>query len=414
MQLVNSKEGFFSEKTGKVLAIFGISTILISAIIFIIFGNWKFSSVLDESKVAMFGDFIGGVVGSILAFAGIILYYVALKEQRREISISQKALEYQVEALNHQIKEFRDQTNEMQETRKTYEKQTIEFEKQTQIAKLKQFDSSFYSLLNVYIDLKKNLDVKDSNRNFFKTLYEKLKRIDFNDSAIEKKYGQIINNYIEIFYQNYSNLVHYFNTVYRLIQMIDRSEIENYEKEVYAKILRSQFTSYELLLLYYDYHSPFGEKVRLLSFKYQLLKHLPILDRIEYEFEENGRVKSLLSLFLSSMNQLIVENFRKFNDIESTTDIDISERKLFINLDSIITLKINKEFKFCISFGKETFINQKEISSDFIKKNVSICIFDSLFLLKYRIPNQEILQIEYIEANSDIRFSFVIDNLTSI
>ena len=43
--------------------------------------------ILDEAKVAQFGDFVGGVVGTLLAFVAAILYYVALKEQRKDIAI---------------------------------------------------------------------------------------------------------------------------------------------------------------------------------------------------------------------------------------------------------------------------------------------------------------------------------------
>lgn len=161
-----NKKTFFSEQTGKVLALIGLGGILLAGTIFTFFSSWSFSSTLDETILGVFGDFIGGVIGSILALAGIILYYVALKEQRREIRLSQEALKLQVEALNHQIDEFKDQKIEMQETRKVHDKQTLEFEKQTKLAKLQQFDASFYSLLNVFIELKKEINNGFSNKYF--------------------------------------------------------------------------------------------------------------------------------------------------------------------------------------------------------------------------------------------------------
>ena len=83
----------FSEKTAKILSWIGISSIILGAVIFIVFRSWNYSLTINEEKIGQFGDFVGGVVGSIFAFAGVILYYVALTEQRKDIEINRKTLE---------------------------------------------------------------------------------------------------------------------------------------------------------------------------------------------------------------------------------------------------------------------------------------------------------------------------------
>jgi hypothetical protein len=85
-----------------------------------VFGSWNFSQTLDESKIGQFGDFIGGVIGTILAFVAAVLYYVALKEQRKDIAINQEAAKLQNEALKKQIEEFEKQKEELELTRKVY------------------------------------------------------------------------------------------------------------------------------------------------------------------------------------------------------------------------------------------------------------------------------------------------------
>ena len=110
------KIDIFSEKTAKVLSYIGLLSIVLGAVVFIVFRSWDFSWTISEEKVGQFGDFVGGVVGSLLAFVGVILYYIALTEQRKDIDINRKALETQVEALNQQIEEFKAQTKEMQDT----------------------------------------------------------------------------------------------------------------------------------------------------------------------------------------------------------------------------------------------------------------------------------------------------------
>ena len=69
-----------SEKTGLIISFLGILTIIISSIWFIAFRSWNFSTKIDESIIGQFGDFIGGLVGSFFTLAGVILYYVALKD----------------------------------------------------------------------------------------------------------------------------------------------------------------------------------------------------------------------------------------------------------------------------------------------------------------------------------------------
>ena len=120
----NMKIDIFSEKTAKKLSWLGLILIVLGASVFIIFRSWEFSLTLNEEKVGQFGDFIGGVVGTILAFVGVILYYIALTEQRKDIAINRQTLETQVKALNQQIEEFKAQTKEMQDTRTVYEEQT--------------------------------------------------------------------------------------------------------------------------------------------------------------------------------------------------------------------------------------------------------------------------------------------------
>ena len=61
--MANRFDKIFSEKLSAVIAITSLICLLVSIYIFIIHGSWQFSPILDEAKVAQFGDFVGGVVG---------------------------------------------------------------------------------------------------------------------------------------------------------------------------------------------------------------------------------------------------------------------------------------------------------------------------------------------------------------
>ena len=155
-------ESIFTEKTGILLSFVALAILIIGTFIFLYYGSWQKSSIIDEPIIAQFGDFVGGVIGTIVAFIGIILYYVALTEQRNDIKINQRALNLQITALNHQTTEFQAQKEELISTRKIYEQQTKTMKNQ-------QFDSNFYSLLNVYVSLKNNLNESEENHDFFNT-----------------------------------------------------------------------------------------------------------------------------------------------------------------------------------------------------------------------------------------------------
>ena len=102
----NVKGLIFSEKFS--LALVGISFLglLGSIVVFIVCGNWSFSFILNEEKIAQFGDFIGGVIGTLLAFAASLLYYIALKEQQKDIKINQNSLDKQIDEFAKQVEEL--------------------------------------------------------------------------------------------------------------------------------------------------------------------------------------------------------------------------------------------------------------------------------------------------------------------
>ena len=182
--MANRFDKIFSEKLSAVIAITSLICLLVSIYIFIIHGSWQFSPILDEAKVAQFGDFVGGVVGTLLAFVAAILYYVALKEQRKDIAINQKSMNLQNEALAKQIEEFEKQKEELALTRIVYEQQCKTMKEQEHTMKIQQFESSFYSFLNVYIAIKNELNTNDEEKDFFKTIFFKLcEYIDIEHSS---------------------------------------------------------------------------------------------------------------------------------------------------------------------------------------------------------------------------------------
>lgn len=405
----------FSEKTAKVLSWVGLTLIILGAFIFILCRSWDFSWTISEEKVGQFGDFVGGVVGCIFAFVGVILYYVALTDQREDIRINREALETQVKTLNQQIEEFKAQTKEMQETRTVYEEQTKLYRKQTEyyeqqvkelknqtkISSLQHFNSEFYSLLNVFISIKKNCEKPISD------LLCKLKSIPVsNNDTICNKHSVLIEEYTKQYYNNTSSLSIYFKTFYRLLRMIEDSNIEAEHKQRYAKTLRSQLSENELLLLYYNYCSVLGEKVRLLAIKYNLFKHLNLMRKIELNIGKFENEKVSILTCLHELSILLDSKIMQLKDLENENDIVVNGELDFIKIKLNYNIEINDRiFILRIKIPKDI----KLYKEDDITNLFLMFMYEYFFLAKLRRPMKDVFETHVIEENDYFEYEYKSD-----
>lgn len=404
----------FTEITAKRLSWFGIVLLILSPIIFIIFRSWDFSFTLDEAKVGQFGDFVGGVIGSVFAFVGVILYYVALNEQRKDIKINKKALSLQIQALNQQITEFQAQTEELQETRKVYEEQTklyrqqthyynqqvVELKNQTQIANLQRFDKCFYNMLNVFIH------VRERDANELRTLFASICDNNYSEK-LNKRCTEVLSYYEECFYKEYPVLSRYFKTIHRLFKLIESSHLEEQEKIHYAKILRSQLTIQDLTILYYAYFSDVVSNVKAFTLTYGIFDDLTIFDKIELDLFSFDN-KSKLIKYFNKVSRLFDRNLKQYLDIEGE-DVDIREELIFIDINSSYGLSIKEDrFNFSISYLYENWMSQELIDNEKFIKLISMFLSDYFFLRKFNMP-QDVIKWSKIEDESHIVFCFKVD-----
>lgn len=281
-----------SEKLSIRLIILGISIFVISVILFL-WKDFSFSitQTINAEKFNQFGGFIAGVVGSIWSLASIILFYVTLKEQRKDFENNTRALNLQVRALEKQIEEFELQRNELQETRNIFQEQTITQHKQ-------RFETTFFQLLNFHNLIVSGIDVniKDEKiigRDCFKHFYEKLKMASTNRAYRkhddDSSKVDIIEMYYLLFDRDQSDLSHYFRHLYHIIKFVNNSNLSFEEQKNYTNFVRAQLSSYELIMLYYNGLSDYGsEKFKPLIEKFSILKNLNTdLILTEFKCEEN-------------------------------------------------------------------------------------------------------------------------------
>ncbi|NPD45118.1 putative phage abortive infection protein [Lentimicrobium sp. S6] len=285
-----------TEKSSKWFIGIGFLIIFIGLIIF----RWNehffdWDVAIKSDKVGQLGDFIGGIVGSIWALAGVILFYVALNEQREDIKTNKEVLIAQVKALEQQIEEFELQREELAETREV-------FKIQSETLKLQQFESTFFNLLGIHQNnisdmdvtqekLKPGADIHDprlgdyenissTGRDCFVFFKERLESIYKSNKQYwawdTQKYKDekhlALYSYIDFFKQYQPDLGHYYRTLYHIFKFVNVSDI--LDKNRYTSIVRAQLSNDELVLLFYNGITEYGEKFKPLIEDFHVFKNL--------------------------------------------------------------------------------------------------------------------------------------------
>lgn len=303
--------------------------------------SFDFREKINSEKFGHLGDFVGGLMGSLWALAGVFLFYKALTEQRDDFSNNREALRLQVEALEQQIEEFKLSRQEQRLSRKVYEEQS-------KTAKIQQFDSSFYSLLNVYLNIKNHLN--SISPDFFKDLVGEISAK--HDTSIESPIEQrkiLISSFNQIYNDKREVLSSYFRALYRLLSIIDSAtNLTEKEKFNYAKILRAQLSDYELIVLSYNSYTFLGKKTQYFILKYNLLKHIPVLSLPSICDYQDLSDKGNLAVLVDTLSKFLQKHVPKFYDVNNE-DVKIEEEfsdlKLILGIyfDDEISIKIYTE-----------------------------------------------------------------------
>jgi hypothetical protein len=294
-----------TEKFSIRILISGIVITFLGLFIFM-WNDWHFSKLgeIELERFAQFSDFIGGLVGPIFALVGVILFYVALTEQRKDFATNREALKAQTSALEQQIIEFELQRIELSETRQVFRIQTETFRKQ-------QFESTFFNLLNLHHQITNTIDLTRRENKYpgFEGFF--IKGVDPNEKVTVIVTGRdcfvvfreefrgtyknfksenpdmeeldLIKNAYWNFYEQYqSDLGHYFRNLYHIFKFINSSDEPN--KSAYTSLVRAQLSNDELFLLFYNCASDLGnEKFLPLIEEYHLLQNLNTDSLIDFD-----------------------------------------------------------------------------------------------------------------------------------
>lgn len=245
--------------------VFGILICLASIILF----SWKridsitISAPILNDLFGTFGDFIGGFLGTIVAF---YTAYLLVKTFQNQIKTNANVVKTNESVINA--------NQSVIETNKKLIKQTH----------LQIFDSRFSTLLNLYkgaiADYHKD---GEYGRQVFEAIVKDFRTNGLiNKTEYKRRSISAVMEYLNLYSEYRQNFSVHFRMLYLLARLTAEEKIEENYRISYAKNIRGQLSDSELLIIRYNCLSPYGEKMRTYVNKFNLIKHLPITSLLEF------------------------------------------------------------------------------------------------------------------------------------
>lgn len=297
-----------------------IRVILVASVLITLLFLWAFlhervifkydGYVLATDVVGQFGDFIGGVIGTIVS---ICLLYYTFSLQRREM------------------------------------------ERNSLTARIQQFQSTFYRFVDHYLKMTDALAYKvgETGVSGKQVLFTKYKEMQdsfdcgSNIESVVRKRAMVA--YMSLYAKDGFYMPALYRTLYSAFHEADKQiSVVGEDAAITAiKFLRSQMSDAELCLLRYNYKSMPGRPFRPLINNYNLLKHLPPLELLEYTYWRN-----------------------KLNtDEQSATNIILQAIKK--NIYKVLEKKVNK----VESYTNNSLIYNVNVSADDERSSFEICLY---------------------------------------
>ncbi|WP_320034539.1 putative phage abortive infection protein [Halarcobacter sp.] len=347
-------------------------------------GNFGDDKISDSvSTWGAFGDYLGGTLNPIFAFASFI------------------ALLY---TINLQIKELKASREELELTREELSKSADAQKEQSNSIKIQNFENTFFNMLDLHNKIVDNTNIYKGTS---------LSHADFTPKMIKSSNGELLkgreaiaslleiignftkrNNDTRKFNKSYDiahdtcqNFIgHYFGNIYQILKFISENKfISKEEKHKYASLFRAQFSSDELLLLFYHCTGKIGsKKFKPLIEEFNFLEHLKL-----NKDDENTQ-------FIIYTEIYDIKAFGKNkNKVEEIKNDEKSKRKKLKEDDDYFgwldnTVKIAKIF-----FDDNNYEKAEEILNEYLshRKREEFTLQDKIKILLYNIKEEKSLTI---------------------
>lgn len=273
---------------------FGVFFLIVSVMLFGV--NRCFfvlDAPIDNDAFGTFGDFVGGILGTIFTFYGTLML---IRTFQNQIESNDKA-----QSTNDRLLQQAITSNTL------IEKQNVQ---QGYQLFLNQFDSFW----EMYIEAVNNYEQSDGDlqgKQCLNRLLENFMAEEFKSNAVYgKRINQAVKLYEDFYAQHREHLSVHLRMLYQLLYFISNSQdIDERTKVEYAKAIRGNLTEAELIFIRYNCRCPFGKKLQPFVNEFNLLKHLPLISLFEFRkwaimLDDNGQKTAINSVFISIRKML--------------------------------------------------------------------------------------------------------------
>lgn len=286
--------------------------------------------VIDHELFGTYGDFVGGVLGTIFSVLSIIVVV------------------------------------------KTFQYQQIVTTKNLDQIETQRFNDLFFELLNVYNGEVKRLsnsftcfvksddgiqsvteeNIEYTEKAFFTQAKLELQENFIIQKSFYKNRKMALNLYMLYYIKNKIKLSGYFRTLYRIYDLIDQSPISGEAKREYLKIIRAQLTEDELFIMRYNAMSYYGFNFIDYINKYHILKHLPAFELLEFkdwwcELDDVERMG--VNILADNFSKILRDLIRKGNGYSQNKNFNYMKYSYIIRVteryEAQVTISINPNYR---------------------------------------------------------------------
>lgn len=227
---------------------------------------------VDNGLFGTYGDFIGGVVGTIVAFYSAFLLVKTLQSQE---NVNQSVIE-----TNNSIIDSNNKTS-IASGKELYNTLLEVFNN-----KFERFMTCYQNAIDNYV-LEKNNEVLTGRKAFEKIASEFINNDFTNNNDYLRRTQSAISEYMDFYSNNRLYLAVHFRMLYLLTSLVSTSGLETNDKVLYAKLIRGQLSESEMTMLRYNCHSEYGVKMQKYCNEFNLIKHLPVMQLLEFKMHYN-------------------------------------------------------------------------------------------------------------------------------
>lgn len=228
---------------------------------------WKDPNyIVNNELLGTFGDFIGGVLGTVFTIISVII--VAKTFAHQQDVTTDNEIELKTQRFNNLFFEllhlYQSEVNELC----GYKERFINVKQNVKTQQIKvQKEAVQYN----------NKDFFDEEKLIIQQRYR-------NQMSFEKNKRRAVGYYMLFYTKNRSKISAYYRTLYRIYELIDKSDlISQTQKKDYAKMIRAQLTESELFFIRYNSMTIYGQQFIYYINKYNILKHLPAFELLEFK-----------------------------------------------------------------------------------------------------------------------------------